>query len=234
MKVFISWSGERSQALAQAFREWLPNVIQAVQPWMSAADIEKGTRWSSDIAGQLEETRVGIVCLTPDSLEAPWIHFEAGALSKTVQKTYVCPYLLEVEPTDIKGPLVQFQAARANKDDTRKLLHTINRALDREALTDSQLDNAFEKWWPDLEQRLEHIPDVREPEPQRANREILQEILELARAQERRAQEESIAQEERMLAQLVGDRTEAEDPTEILRQMLQEILELVRAQERRA
>lgn len=32
MKVFISWSGERSQALAQALRDWLPLVLHFVEP----------------------------------------------------------------------------------------------------------------------------------------------------------------------------------------------------------
>ncbi len=44
MKVFISWSGKRSRALAEAFRDWLPNDTQAIKPWMSDVDIDKGTR----------------------------------------------------------------------------------------------------------------------------------------------------------------------------------------------
>ena len=94
MKVFISWSGKRSQALANMLRDWLPNVIQAIKPWMSDVDIDKGSRWSKDIALQLEESKVGIICLTPENLEAPWILFEAGALSKSLEKTYVCPFFI--------------------------------------------------------------------------------------------------------------------------------------------
>jgi hypothetical protein len=112
MKLFLSWSGARSQAIAEALREWLPKVIQAVKPWMSAIDIDRGARWSSDIAVELSDTSFGILCITPENLNAPWIHFEAGALSKTLEKSLVCPYLLELEPTDLKGPLVQFNAAR--------------------------------------------------------------------------------------------------------------------------
>ncbi len=86
MKVFISWSGERSKAVAQAWHDWLPNVIQAVEPWMSETDIAKGARWGMDMARELDETRVGIICLTPENLNAPWILFEAGALSKTLEE----------------------------------------------------------------------------------------------------------------------------------------------------
>src|SRR5918996_3999019 len=35
MKVFISWSGARSQAGAQTLRRWLKHVIQALDPWIS-------------------------------------------------------------------------------------------------------------------------------------------------------------------------------------------------------
>ena len=186
MKVFISWSGKRSQALANMLRDWLPNVIQAIKPWMSDVDIDKGSRWSKDIAFQLEESKVGIICLTPENLEAPWILFEAGALSKSLEKSYVCPFLFKIDPSDIKGPLVQFQATKANKNDTQKLLHTINQALEGEAIPKEKLDEAFEVWWPKFEQNLENIPDIETiKEPKRSDREILEEILELVRTQTR-------------------------------------------------
>ena len=51
MDVFISWSGTRSGAAAEALRTWLPKVINAIKPWLSLADMDKGARWSSDIAG---------------------------------------------------------------------------------------------------------------------------------------------------------------------------------------
>jgi TIR domain len=184
MKIFISWSGERSKLIADALREWLPNVIQALDPWMSAIDIEKGARWSSDIAAQLEKTSVGVICLTSDNLEAPWIHFEAGALSKTLIKAFVCPYLFGVEPADLKGPLVQFQATRANKQETRELLLTINRAQGELALAVDKINKAFDIWWPDLEARLQAIPNKQEEQSSgRPEREILEELLDLARAQ---------------------------------------------------
>ena len=185
MKVFLSWSGERSQAIAEALRDWLPKVIQAVQPWMSAVDIERGARWSSDIATELGHTRFGVLCLTPENLDATWIHFEAGALSKTLEKTFVCPYLFEVEPANLKGPLVQFNAAKANKDDTRKLVLTINEAQEI-PLARANIEESYEVWWPKLEERLSSLPVPQmQMKPSRSEREILEEILDLVREQSR-------------------------------------------------
>lgn len=172
MKIFISWSGERSKAIAEILREWLPSVIHAVQPWVSASDIEKGARWISNIAIELDQTKFGIICLTPENLDAPWIMFEAGALSKALQTTYVCPFLFGVEPGEIKGPLVQFQVTKAEREDTRKLIHTINRALGSGSRTDRKVDETFEVWWPKLEEqlaKLRKLKDSQKPERRKSD-----------------------------------------------------------------
>jgi hypothetical protein len=187
MKVFISWSGERSRAVAEALREWLPNVIQTVNPWVSLADIEKGARWSTEIASQLEACCVGLICLTPENLSAQWLLFEAGALSKTLDKTFVCPYLLNLQPTDVQGPLSQFQAITTEKEETRRLLHTINKALGEHALQTSQVNASFEKWWSDLDSQLEAISAMQLPTPpKRSDRELLEEVLDTVRVLARR------------------------------------------------
>lgn len=176
MLVFLSWSGDVSRMTAEALREWLPNVIQAVRPWMSAEDVDKGARWNADMARRLEEAQVGIVCLSPHNLEAPWILFEAGALSKALGHSRVCTYLLGLQPTDLKGPLVQFQATEASRGETLKLLKTINDALGESKLPDGTLHKVFTKWWPDLESRLLSIAaQPREGHPRRSERELLEE-----------------------------------------------------------
>jgi hypothetical protein len=95
-----------------------------------------------------------------------------------------------VEPADIKGPLVQFHATKAEKQDTKKLVNTINRALGAESLPDEKVDKAFEKWWPDLEKSLSSISILEStPRTGRSDREILEEILELIRAEARESRE---------------------------------------------
>lgn len=193
MKVFISWSGERSKAVAESLRYWLPKVIQAVQPWMSADDIEKGTRWRTGIASELEKSSVGIICLTPENLDSTWIHFEAGALSRQHTDTYVCTFLYSLEPTDVQEPLAQFQATRAQKEDVRKLIFTINNALGDSKLPESELNETLDMWLPKLEERLRQIGPLGSPtKPLRTDRELIEEVLSIVRSQqtEKRAVEE--------------------------------------------
>lgn len=183
IKLFLSFSGDRSQAIAEALRVWLPKVIQAVDPWMAAVDIQRGARWSTDIGVELENTSFGVLCLTPENLEAPWIHFEAGALSKTLKTPFVCPYLFQLAPSDLRGPLVQFNAAKAEKDDTRKLVLTINDAQEF-PLEPNIVEEMFEIWWPKLEQTFDALKKAKlAPKTERPEHEILLEILDLVRGQ---------------------------------------------------
>jgi hypothetical protein len=57
MKVFISWSGPRSQAIAQTLHTWLKDVIQTLDPWISVEDIDKGQQWGRSLAEELEAIR---------------------------------------------------------------------------------------------------------------------------------------------------------------------------------
>src|SRR5438309_2275444 len=61
MKVFISWSGERSHALAMALRDWLPLVLHYVEPWLSEADVAAGDRLAQAVAKELESSNFGII-----------------------------------------------------------------------------------------------------------------------------------------------------------------------------
>lgn len=186
MNVFISWSGERSKCLAEVLRHWLKQLINALDPWISVADIGNGTRWRDHVAARLKTSDIGIICLTPGNLRSEWLLFEAGALSKAIETAYVCPLLIDLEPSDISGPLAQFQATRANREEIKKLVWTINSALGLNARPDHELLEAFEVWWPKLEFQLKHLPpETDASRPHRPDRELLEEILATVRDQSR-------------------------------------------------
>jgi HEAT repeat protein len=151
MKVFISWSGERSKRVAQALRIFLQDVNHNIDPWLSKADIAAGSRWRDELAKELEQTTFGIICLTPEAATSPWLLFEAGALSKSVQDSRVCPYLIGMEPKSLEEPLSQFQSKLANSNDTLELLSDINKTMTSGSLTDDRLNRYFNTYWPNLE-----------------------------------------------------------------------------------
>lgn len=173
------------QVLAEVIREWLPSVLHNVEPWISSEDIEKGKSWSPAIATQLEESSAGIICVTKDNIVSPWLNFESGAIAKSVKDSYVCPYLFQVSPSELKGPLSQFQATESSYADTKKLIYTLNQAVNSRPLPQLRLQKTFDKWWPDLESELrglKHLP-TKTIVP-RSDRDLLEEILENVRQNE--------------------------------------------------
>jgi hypothetical protein len=186
MEIFLSWSGRRSKAAAEALRTWLPKVNPAFKPWLSTADIDKGARWASDVSERLEAAKAGIICLTPSNLHADWLLWEAGALSKTIKNTHVCTFLIELEPADVKPPLSQFQATKMVKEDILALLSTLNSKLEDRAIPSANLPETFALWWPKLEADLRNLPpDQDAAQPQRSDRDLIEEVLALVRSQSR-------------------------------------------------
>ena len=155
VKVFVSWSGELSQKFAAALKEWLEQCIQSVEVFFSSEDIEKGDNWQLKLSNELQDTNYGIVCLTSENIDAPWIHFEAGALSKLLDSK-VMILAMNINFSDIKGPLKAFQATKFEHDDIFKLLKAIN-GIQEKPLTDEKLRNSFEAFWPQFKEKIEQI-----------------------------------------------------------------------------
>lgn len=169
MKIFISWSGDESKDIALILKEWIPSVIQVAEPYVSSEDIDKGARWASDISKELDDSSFGIICLTKSNLNAPWINFEAGALGKKVADGMVCPFLYKIKPSEISGPILQFQSTNSDhRDDVFKLIKSINNQCGKQFgnsggfLKDDALERGFNQWWPVLEKDLSSIKDYEE------------------------------------------------------------------------
>lgn len=177
MKVFISWSGTRSKALANSLRDWLPMVLQYVEPWVSDKDISAGERWAQAIASELEASNFGIICITPENLHSEWILFESGALSKSMLDAKVIPLLFGLELSDLSGPLSQFQSQKMEQAGVMEIVKSINKIS--EIKTSEQIVNQLvPALWPRLHEAVENIPDSEPSEKHmRPHHEILEELV---------------------------------------------------------
>ena len=189
MKIFISWSGSKSQEVAKILKQWIPCVIQSVEPYFSSADIDKGARWSTDIAKELQDASFGILCVTKDNLSSSWLNFEAGALSKSIEQSKVCPFLVDLKPSDITdSPILQFQMANATRDDVFKLFKSINQNLGDSKLNEDVLSTTFNTFWPKIEDALKSVSSITDVAntTKKASKDVqapIEEILELVRYQ---------------------------------------------------
>ncbi len=178
MKVFLSWSGEQSKQVASALHEWLPLVLHYVEPWVSDLDISAGERWSQEIAAQLEACDFGVICVTRDSLNKPWVLFEAGALAKSMKDSRVVPLLLDLEFSELGGPLAQFQAKKIEQSSIEELIKSINKASDQRVAPD-RAQELSTLAWPKLEALITKIPRKSpvKKRPTRSQSDILEELV---------------------------------------------------------
>ena len=112
MRVFISWSGQRSQALGNALRSWLPQVIPGIS-FFHSEEIPKVRNWHVEIIKALRGCSIGIFCITPESLRSQWMLFEAGALAQHGDQPTLLTYILS--PLELTGPLSLFEVPGSSR-----------------------------------------------------------------------------------------------------------------------
>jgi hypothetical protein len=188
MKVFISWSGDLSHQVAALLYQKLPIFIQAIDPWISSHDIGNGTLWRAELADQLGSHSVGIFCITRDNVGSVWVNFEAGALSRSSEAAAVIPFFFEMRPTDVAGPLRDFngtiyqKGSAKNKEAFFKLLLDLNRFAAMPMVSEHVLTTTFDRMWLDLESSLDLVseeatrrPDEKKPDVDTGS--VLQELV---------------------------------------------------------
>lgn len=188
MKVFISWSGELSRKTAEILNTWLPCLIQTIEIFYSPDDIEKGENWDQRIAAELSECNYGLICLTSENVTAPWVNFEAGAIAKALDSR-VATLMVNINPSEIKGPLSRFQATKLESQDFLHLLKDINRNSDS-PINETRLSITFNGLWSNIENDLNGIRES-QPAPEKSSKkanertssEAIEEILQLVRKQ---------------------------------------------------
>ncbi len=163
MRIFISWSGDSSRAVAKALDWWLPKIFPHEAHIVLSLEFDKGRLWGPQLVKELRSCAFGIVCVTRDNLTAPWLNYEAGALSMTggasgtVGDAAVCPVLHGVDKKQVEGPLSHLQMSYLDKDEVLLLVTAVNRACEH-PLSEQRLKVTFEDHWPMLQERLAHIP----------------------------------------------------------------------------
>jgi hypothetical protein len=184
MKIFISWSGQRSKAVAILMSDWIKCVIQATRPWISTRDIDRGAIWFSEISDHLKSTTAGIVCLTQENKNRPWILFETGALAKGLTTNRVCTFLIDLQPSDLEDPLAQFNHTTREKGSMWELVRSLNAIQEDKGLDEHILEKVFNTYWPQFESAfanaLEENKETENAAP-RSESDILKDILDNTR-----------------------------------------------------
>jgi hypothetical protein len=158
MDTILTWSGSASHEIASFFRDWLKTVVPGVEPWISDEDIAKGKKWFPELMKQLTKTGVSITFITPENVRSPWVYYEVGVIAAKNEACIVCPYLIGVAATHVRDtPLGQFQWTLANKEDTARLIRSINEVLGEKAHDPGLLQGNFNSQWPSLKRQLDQV-----------------------------------------------------------------------------
>jgi hypothetical protein len=153
MRLTLSWSLPRSGQVARVLRDAFC-LFDGIEPWTSDSDIPHGAHWYERLALQLAQSDIGIVCLTRENLNSPWLHFEAGALAMPVrrdeaaaQSDRVRTFLIGMAAKELPLPFSVFHATDgASEESVRKLLEGLNRRLTT-PLDETRFRGRFEAFW---------------------------------------------------------------------------------------
>jgi hypothetical protein len=196
MGVFICWSGEnsRSHQFAKILKERIPEILQTAEPFISGVDVGAGSPWMDELTKALKDKTFGILCITPENKDNPWIHFEAGALWKADEARRACPLLLEIRPAEMSGPLSQLQCKQLNEQGFLELMKEVNQHGCSTKINEEVLRKTFKRVWPDIEADVSKIekPSVL-PKTPRDEKEMIEEILTIVRSLQRDFKEEERA-----------------------------------------
>lgn len=111
-EVFISWSGEKANKYANFLENVLNQIFGRRAKTFYSGNIESGTVWLDRINQALEESKIGIIVLTKESMKKPWVNFEAGAIFKAdIKNTSIIPICVDISFKDLENhPLRFFQS----------------------------------------------------------------------------------------------------------------------------
>jgi hypothetical protein len=183
MKIFMSWSGERSKAIAEEFKSFLSIVIQQAQTFISSQDIDLGSIWQKRVLEEVSERRFGLIFITPENKKSEWLHYEAGGLIKDLEKDRVVPILFGIAKKEISSPFSQFQMIEFEKKSVFELIKQINFLTENPVELES-LTKLLEAFYLNLEEKINgFLSNSPKKVETRSTEDILTELLLLSREQ---------------------------------------------------
>lgn len=163
--VFISWSGKRSKELARLFVLYGKDLLTNVSFYFSSDEIKGGEKQRQNIESCLNNTNFGIVFLTSTNLSSKWIYFEAGAISRTLEKHRIIPLLYDIDIEKIGEPFSAYQGFKIDKESLLKVFIDINDFQENwNKIPEQTIKNNFNRLWKDFDFDLKKVNEINEDE----------------------------------------------------------------------
>lgn len=109
---------------------------------------------------------------------------------RTFSKGGVCPILLDLQSTELTGPLSHLQGSGIGREDFEKLAGTINgRFPANEQIKEDRLEKSFDLLWPqiddEIQRAIQRASEEAPPAKERTQEDLLREVLEVTRSIQR-------------------------------------------------
>lgn len=160
--IFISWSGKYSKEIAKQLKDILENEIfngVKLDCFVSDVDIASGTDWWLKIQDEISICKAGIICVTKENVLAPWVFFEAGAL--TARNIPITPLLFSCDINSInKTPLTKKQCVDfSDKDKFVQMILGIRKNVCPDFINQKQMKTIAEVGYQNFHDRISDYLD---------------------------------------------------------------------------
>ncbi len=122
--VFISWHSDAQEIgkkIADCFRKHFGNIFgKEISVFESHVDIKHG--WTKELSTALDNSKYGIILLTPQALDSAWMYYEFGVLRRTPEHVWCFPF---GKVNRDKTPFAINQYLEFSEDELSKMLETI-------------------------------------------------------------------------------------------------------------
>jgi hypothetical protein len=164
---FLSWSGTLSGEIASYIKTDIldPLFEDFIEPFISS-EIGVGNLFAPEILERLKKSDFGIVCITAENIEKPWVSFECGGLVNNGKKDNLYVILVDISVDMLKRlnqPLSEFQAVHLDKDGIVNLIRKISTSVLQ--VENSCYENRIHERWDKHEKEFTDIVRRHKPVP---------------------------------------------------------------------